>query len=143
MLLMKLYNKISALLLVLLLMSCGGNETNDGDDTTNDENESRIEVSEAIVGTWLIEESTRSGKKVPFEGLTVSYTADGTFTSNLFDDTNSTPFEEGLKATIDGSNIYFDESDISYYVEDISDSLLVLSTEIKNFPFEFTFKKAE
>ena len=129
-----------AFVLSLLLTACGGSETNEGGDTP-DVGEAPVEISEVIVGEWLIEESTRSGKKVPFENLMISYSADGIFKSNLFDGTNKTPFEEGVKATIDGSNIYFDGVDVSYYVEDISDSLLILSTEIKDFPFEFTFKK--
>jgi hypothetical protein len=139
---MKLYNKTPAFLLFfLLLTACGGNETHEGDDTP-DVDEVPVEISEVIVGEWLIEKSTRSGKEVTtFGDLTISYSADGTFKSNLFDGMNKTPFEEGVKATIDGSNIYFDEVDVSYYVEDISDSLLILSTEIRDFPFEFTFKK--
>lgn len=139
---MKFYNKIAAFLFLLLLTACGGNESAEGNETTNVD-EAPVEISEVMVGEWLIEKSTRSGKKVPFENLTISYSADGIFKSNLFDGMNAKPFEEGVKATIDGSNIYFDGIDVNYYVEDISDSLLILSTEIKDFPFEFTFKKVK
>ncbi|MCB0548618.1 MAG: lipocalin family protein [Phaeodactylibacter sp.] len=97
---------------------------------------------ELLLGRWELRQATRNGS--PTESLSELYfvfNADGSMNTNL-----PVPgMSEETKYKLDGRNIYqYSDGlpdELSYFIDEISDSTLVLSTEIRNFRFNFVLEK--
>ncbi len=126
-----------ATLCVILLAACGSAEQAKDDKIEDTPVKS---VAEMIEGKWTTTQVKRSGKKADLPEFYAEF-KDNVFTSNIFDANSQTPYANGVKANIDNGEIYFDELDELFYIKDISDTSLVLETQISQYPFEFYFSK--
>ncbi|MFZ2894535.1 MAG: hypothetical protein WA008_01275 [Saprospiraceae bacterium] len=99
--------------------------------------DSNVEVTpKMITGTWILDSALRDG--TPTESL------DGLFytfeqkkvVSNITGDTNETMFE------IQGSKIvHLNDDSMVYQIQTLNDSILKVSSNIHNIPFELKFRK--
>ena len=95
-----------------------------------------------LLGRWELKGATRNGS--PTESLSDLYfvfNADGSMSTNL-----PVPgMTEETQYKIDGRNIYqySDElpDEVTYYIEEAGDSTLVLTTDLRNFHFQFVLSK--
>lgn len=99
---------------------------------------------ELLLGRWELTEATRNGS--PTESLSDLYfvfNADGSMNTNL----PLPGMTEETSYKLDGRNIYqYSEDlpdDLSYYIDEIGDSTLILSTEIRNARFSFVLAKQQ
>ena len=119
----------SALLLSILLLglSCGSEPENKQD---------------LLFGRWELQEAMRNGS--PTESLSDLYFvfgADGRMNTNL-----PVPgMAEQSKYKLDGRNLYQYSDDlpdeVAYYIDEIGDSTLVLTTDLRNFHFSFVLRR--
>lgn len=115
------------LFVVLLGSSCGPEPENQ---------------QELLIGRWELNRATRNGN--PTESLSdlfFVFQSDGTMTTNL-----PVPgMDENARYKLNGNTLYqFSDNlpdEVSYTIEDIGDSTLVLSTELRNFRFNFFLAK--
>ncbi|QLH29783.1 MAG: hypothetical protein HWD63_10555 [Candidatus Parvibacillus calidus] len=98
--------------------------------------DTNVEVTpKMITGTWILDSALRDG--TPTESL------DGLFillnkkvVSNITGDTNETMFE------IQGSKIvHLNDDSMVYQIQTLNDSILKVSSNIRNIPFELKFRK--
>ncbi|MEL7118950.1 MAG: hypothetical protein AAFO07_05900 [Bacteroidota bacterium] len=99
---------------------------------------SEVESNE-LIGRWDIIEATRNGR--PTESLAELYfefLADGSMRTNLVG------ADEVATFTVNGDEIQQRESrmDVNYEIEQLSDSLLTLTTELRNHDFRFRLRRA-
>lgn len=92
-----------------------------------------------ILGHWDIEEATRNGR--PTESLAelfFEFFQDGKMRTNL------SGIPDDGNYTIEKDKLYQRESqmDTDYTIEEINDSLLILSTEMRGFAFRFLLQKS-
>ena len=141
---MKILNTftITTLLFTLLFQACGGNEQPENPEVPEEE-EVQISVQETMVGKWVSTETRRSGNAVDFPDFHLEYTSDSVFTSDLIDASQNRPFENGEKIILTGRYISFPNVESYFNVDMINDTVLVLSTELRDYPFEFEFKREE
>lgn len=126
----------------LVWVSCGNSETNsDNDNSDSPLTEATTDAADLLVGNWTLAEARRSGTTADIGDFFLTFTADHTFKSDLFDENQAKPYLDGVKAIVEDDNISFETLPQNYVIEQVSDSMLVLSIELKNFPFELTFKK--
>lgn len=95
--------------------------------------------AELILGRWDIQEANRNGR--PTESLAELYYEfyeDGSMRTNL------TGASEQCKFELDNNNLYQRESkmDADYLIEELSDSVLVISTELRGSSFRFLLSKS-
>lgn len=134
------FSLLSLLFTATLFASCGGSEAPETPELP--EEEEKISVEEGMVGKWVSFETRRSGNPVDdFPDFHVEF-KDGIFTSDLIDASAKKPFENGEEVLITGDYISFPNVDNSYFnVETLNDSVLILTTELRDYPFEFEFRK--
>lgn len=113
----------ASLLLTVLLFSCGSEPGN---------------TAELITGRWNIDQAYRDGQQTgTLDELFFVFNEDGTMRTNL------SGAEEEAAYEVDGNVIRQRDSRIEadYEVLEITDSTLVLTTELRNFRFRFDLKK--
>lgn len=136
-----LHYLLFATITLFIFAACGGTEpTDDGKDPIDDTPVQSVETM--VQGKWESVLVTRSRK--PMDTDTAQFfveIVDNTFTSNIFDENQDTPYENGVKVSIENGEIYFDELDQLFYIKDVNDSSLTLEIDIKGYPFAFTFQK--
>jgi hypothetical protein len=93
-----------------------------------------------LLGRWELERAWRNGKQTEtLTGTFYSFTDAGVMTTNL------TPrlTEENFSFTLSGDEILQQATPpVTYKVESLSDSSMVLTMTINNFPFRLQLKKA-
>ena len=93
-----------------------------------------------LLGSWEIANATRDGRRAPsVEGLYFTFFEDGTLQTNIASSAETATYK------VDGTIIQQRESrfEIDYVIEELSDSSLVLTTELRNAAFRFFLKKVE
>lgn len=95
--------------------------------------------AELILGRWDIQEANRNGR--PTESLAELYYEfyeDGSMRTNL------TGASEQCKFELDNNSLYQRESkmDADYLIEELTDSTLVISTELRGSAFRFLLSKS-
>jgi hypothetical protein len=92
----------------------------------------------SIVGKWELVEGFRSGKKT--ESLADTYFK---FSPNGEMETNLGGSTETVNYQLEGRTISQDSErfPVAYSIDEIADSTLVLSMEMKNIPFKFVLRK--
>jgi hypothetical protein len=126
---MKWTNHLSIILLLALstvLQYCG---TEEASDASPDE----------LLGRWELTNATRNGR--PTESLTDLYFEfflDGKMTTNIGGTT------ENASYTLNDDEIRQTDSqfDVTYEIQDLQDSTLVLATELRGYSFRFRLAKA-
>ena len=112
---------------LLFAAACGS-----GEQTTLEKND--------LLGRWELERAWRNGKQTEtLTGTFYEFTDAGTMTTNL------TPMltEENFSFSFsDDEIVQKGSSPVTYKVESLSDSSMVLSMIINNFPFRLQLKKA-
>jgi hypothetical protein len=98
-------------------------------------------VEDYLYGRWEIANATRAGQNAEtLSGLYYEFDANGTMRTNL-------PLggQEESSFSLDGSTIsqQTEQMTVDYKIENISDTLLILSTEIRDTPFRFNMRKAQ
>lgn len=122
-----LLQSILLLSFVLLGSSCGQDPGNQ---------------QELLLGRWELEEATSNGTPTErLAGLYFVFKPDGAMNTNL-----PVPgMSEETKYKLDGSNLlqYSDglPDEVVYTIEEVGDSTLTLTTELRNFRFRFLLKK--
>jgi len=120
---------------VSLFAACG-----DTDETTD----VSVNVVESLNGSWQSTKVLRSGNETDMGPFSIGYNSEeGIFTSNLFTAGGKLPYESGVKTTLNGYSLSFENLTDTFYIDSIDDKNLVISSTIQNFPFEFTFEKVE
>lgn len=108
------------------------------------EGKSSEEIGAQLDGRWVLEAAMRGGKPADMSGYYFEYDAEaGVFKSDLPDETNSPVYADGVNATLSEQTLTFESLTSAFEVEVVSDSAVVLLTNMRNFDFEFTFKRAE
>lgn len=116
--------QIASLFIALFLFACG--------------NEEKFSQN-ALLGHWELVNATRDGRRAPsVEGAYFNFLEDGTLQTNIA----SSP--ETATYTIEGTVIQQRESrfEIDYTIEELTDTSLVLTTELRNAQFRFFLRKA-
>lgn len=133
------------LISLLLFVACGDTkEKTQEDGETIETIKETVNLARLIEGSWETTEIKRNGKPIDIgKSIFLKYDADGTFTSTLFDANKKEPYANGVAASIDGYTISFENLPDTFHIDKITTSDLVLSTSIRNYPFEFIFKKAK
>lgn len=102
--------------------------------------EEPTQIREHLTGRWEITSALRDGQSAAsLAELYYEFSKDGQMSTNL-------PIASGASTyTIDGQEITQDYKgqELYYQVSDISDSTLVLETELRNTRFTFYFQKAQ
>jgi len=96
-------------------------------------------AEEYLFGRWEIVNATRDGQVAQtLSDLFYVFNPDGTMRTNLPLGKAESEFQ------IEGSTIEQDlgEKTVTYQIESINDSLMTLSTEMRNTQFRFNFRKA-
>ncbi|MCI4647309.1 lipocalin family protein [Phaeodactylibacter sp.] len=110
--------------LMLLMVSCAEEPQN---------------IQELLPGRWELQQATRNGEPTrSLADLYYEFDADGTMRTNL-------PVAKGESAyQISGQSIEQNQDGniIAYSVTSITDSTLVLQTELRNTPFQFNLQRA-
>ena len=123
--------KYATLFLALLMIGCNGCTT---DPPENDLSRNQL------LGYWTLTQATRSGQVTEsLEGLFFEFEAPETLTTNISGVATSATYDldDGrLSHTIRGI-----EED--FIVQSLTDSVLVLTTKMRNYPFVFSFQKTE
>ena len=139
---MKIFIYCFAIFSMCLFVSCGdGEEKPDPDEDpviTHKEDQTAIKK---MVGHWYLTKATRSGKKADLGDFYIHFSEDGFFKSDLIDANQIKPYEDGLKAIVESDMISFEDWSDSFEIKELGDSTLTLAIDLKNFPFEFYFKK--
>lgn len=96
--------------------------------------EANLKTEELILGRWEIQEAFRNGR--PTESLAELYfefLPDGEMSTNL------TGAPENARYQIEGNTLRQTESQLpaDYLIEELSDSVLVLTTQLRGFDFRF------
>lgn len=129
------------LVLGLVWTSCGGGESSSDN---ADDNVSSEQLTEQLAGRWILEKTVRGGKDADYTGA--YFTFDPTtsvFTSDLIDETQSRVYADGVVATLSEQTLTFEELPNTFEVLAITDSSVVMLTNMMSFDFEFTFKRTE
>ena len=129
--------------LSLFLFSACDNKEEAGEEGDDIEvNDVSVNVADQLNGSWESTKVLRSGNDTDMGPFSLEYnSAENTLTSNLFDANQNFPYENGVKATLKGYSLTFENLADTFYIDSIDEKNLVLSTTIHNFPFEFTFEK--
>lgn len=101
-------------------------------------NEEQADKRQLLLGRWEIENATRDGSRAPsVEGLYFIFYEDGALQTNIAGSAETASYN------IDGPVIQQRESrfEIDYAIEELNDSSLVLTTELRNAQFRFSLKK--
>ncbi len=117
---------ISLLALTTVFQACGPEETSE---TSPDR----------ILGRWELSNATRNGR--PTESLTDLYFEfflDGKMTTNIGGATENASYAL-LDNEIRQSDSQFD---VTYEIQDLTDSVMVLATELRGYSFRFRLAKA-
>lgn len=91
-----------------------------------------------LEGTWEVAEARRNNKRTStLEGAYFSFSDTNTIRTNI------SGKEETLSFDLDGQIIQQEGGtfEVDYTIENITDSTLEMTTEIRNFPFRFILKK--
>lgn len=130
--------------------ACGGEEaanTVTEEEPPVQEVEEKVNVQPLLQGHWELEEIRRSGNVADMGKFYIDYDANGQFTSNLFNAQQKFPFENGVKAILNGYSLQFENLPDTFHIEMIDDQNLVMSTVLQNgandFLFEYYFAKKE
>lgn len=128
---------------VPLFFACGDTEKKSEDEGADVEiNDVSVNIADELSGSWLSTKVLRSGNEIEMGPFSLEYNIDeNTFTSNLFDTDQNFPYEKGVKATLDGYSISFENLMDTFYIDNINEQDLILLTTIHDFPFEFIFEK--
>lgn len=119
-----------SLLSLLLFISIIGCQTDSKKNASN---------AELILGRWDIQEANRNGRITEsLAELYFEFYEDGSMRTNL------TGASEQCKFELDNNNLYQRESkmDADYVIEELSDSSLVVSTELRGASFKFLLSKS-
>jgi hypothetical protein len=95
--------------------------------------------AELILGKWELQGATRNGNETgSLEGLFFDFSEGGTLSTNLPVSPGESPYE------VKGSTITQSAGDqaIEYKIEEVSDSSMTLSTNLRNTSFQFMLKRA-
>ena len=125
---MKVKNCLQTTLLVLVIGSVFSCRSEVADDK-----------QDSILGRWDIQEATRNNR--PTESLAELYFEfyeDGTMLTNLTGESEKANYE------VDGERLLQRESQVEpdYLIEELTDSVLIISTRLRNIPFRFRLKKS-
>jgi len=132
-----------AAITLLIFAACDNTEKPDDNNPPIDDTPVQS-VIEMVQGKWESVLVTRSQKAMDTDTAQFFIEIkDSTFTSNIFDENQNTPYENGVNASIENGEIYFDELDEIFFISDISATSLALETRIKGFVFEFHFMKSK
>lgn len=95
-------------------------------------------AAELIVGQWSLQEATRDGEPTPLlKDLYFHFTGDGNMETNLpVAPGQASYLLEGKKITQKGES-----GEIAYTIQSISDSVLIIATELQDTPFRFMLKR--
>lgn len=118
------YLSLFSLLGWLLLTNCG--------------NEGVKEEKDLILGRWEIQEAYRNGRVTEsLAELYFEFFQDGKMTTNILGTPETATYE------LDGSQVRQREGqlDINYQVEELTDSTLILATELQGFAFRFSLHR--
>ena len=113
------------ILIVLFIFSCKNNE--------------KLRQN-ALLGNWQIANATRDGRRAPsVEGLYFNFFEDGTLQTNIASSPETATYQ------VDGDIIQQRESrfEIDYTIEELNDSSLVLTTELRSSFFRFFLERVE
>jgi len=95
---------------------------------------------ELIIGKWELQSATRNGKETGnLEGLYYEFQEEGRLLTNLPTTNGESTYD------VEGSTIkqLNNGQTIEYTIEEVGDSNLTLSTQLKNTPFQFVLKRAD
>jgi len=98
-------------------------------------------VEDYLYGRWEMVNATRAGQPAEtLSGLYYEFDADGVMRTNL-----QLGDQEESSFSLDGSTIsqQTEQLTVDYKIENINDSLLILSTEIRETPFLFNMRKVQ
>lgn len=98
----------------------------------------QIEPSQ-VIGKWEVREATRSGRPTgTLDNLYFEFSADGTMETNL-------PTAEGQGEYQLNGNILQQRGtvEIDYTIESLTESVMILKTELQNLEFRFSLAKVE
>lgn len=116
--------QIASLLIALFLFACG--------------NEEKVSQN-TLLGKWEIANATRDGRRAPsVEGLYFNFMEDGTLQTNIASSAETATYK------VEGMVIQQRESrfEIDYTIEELTDTSLILTTELRNAQFRFFLKRA-
>ena len=116
--------QITSLLIGLFLFACG--------------NEEKFSQN-ALLGNWELVNATRDGRRAPsVEGAYFNFLEDGTLQTNIASSPETATYK------VEGMVIQQRESrfEIDYTIEELTDTSLVLITELRNAQFRFFLKRA-
>jgi hypothetical protein len=102
-------------------------------------NDNTEETAQLLVGRWELEQALRNGS--PTESLTDLYfefTSDGKLMTNIAGLPEEGTYELKKEQLLQRNT----QIDADYTIEEIADSNLVLSTDLRGYAFRFLFKKA-
>lgn len=103
------------------------------------ENQKTADNAELIIGRWDIQDAKRNGRTTEsLAELYFEFFEDGSMRTNL------TGASEKCKFEIDNDKLYQRESkmDADYLIEELTDSSLVISTELRGSSFQFLLNKS-
>jgi hypothetical protein len=116
--------QIAGLFMTLFLFACGNEEKFD---------------QNALLGHWELVTATRDGRRAPsVEGAYFNFLEDGALQTNIASSPETATYK------VEGMVIQQRESrfEIDYTIEELTDTSLVLTTELRNAQFRFFLKKA-
>ncbi len=120
------YCWIVVVLNILLIWSC----------TSEPKNTTELEPGQ-VIGKWEVTEATRSGRPTgTLDDLYFEFLADGTMNTNL-------PTAEGSSEYQLNGNVLQQRGtvDINYTIESLTESVMILKTELQNLEFRFSLAK--
>lgn len=94
---------------------------------------------ELLLGRWEIQDATRDGKRAPsVDDLYFVFFEDGTMQTNIAGSAETASYKTEENMILQRESRW----ELDYIIEEISDSSMVLSTELRNAHFLFLLKKA-
>ena len=99
----------------------------------------QVNTEDLIIGRWDIQEAKRNGRITEsLDELYYEFYEDGSMRTNL------TGASEQCKFELDNKQLYQRESkmDADYLIEELNDSTLVISTELRGSAFQFLLTKS-
>ena len=120
---LKLFPGLILLTMGILLTSCGPDSSLDKD---------------ALIGRWELRQATRDGKPTEsLDQLYYEFIEDGSMKSNLAGQTESGKYE------IDNEKLLQRDTklEVDYLIESLSDSVMTLTTNLRNIHFKFVLEK--
>lgn len=114
-----------ALIGIFMLSSCGQEQ---------DQNQ-----EELILGRWEIQQAFRNGQPTEsLDELYFEFFKDGKMRTNLMGTPETATYE------LDDSRLYQRESqmDIDYNIENLSDSTMVMTTQLRDYDFRFQLRRS-